>query len=161
VLTGVLLCLFGLADAPLSHGFSEHINRDNDEAIDGALAAIETAHPHEHPIVLTFNPAVHRVLLDTNVRLMTTHFVEFPEDSGQSNRSAENIIRKDSVEYILLYRSAIKPDYMREVEPITSAARAMGSVVFEKSGVFTDIGRSYFKLDQNASDTIQLYYIHE
>ena len=165
ILGGVILCLFGLADAPLPHGVGKLMTTQNEQAVDQALESIEPSDNHDkpdrHPLVLAFNPAIHRVLLDTNVRLMTTHFVEFPEADKFAARSVQDIIRKEKVDYILLYKSAVKPDYMREVGPIAKAAQSMGTLVFERADLFTDIGRSYFSSSRNLPDTIQLYRVHE
>ena len=159
--TGVILCLFGFADAPFSHSVGASVSKQNEKAIDAALAMVEQENPNSRPLVLAFNPAVHRVLRDTNVRLMTTHFVEFPQASELEVRSTQDIILKENVQYILLYRSAIKPDYMREAQPIAAVAHSMGTLVFEDTGYFTDIGRSYFSTTMGLPDTIQVYRLSE
>jgi hypothetical protein len=158
----VVLCFFGFKDAPWPRGAGYHIASANDHAVNEALAQVSHGIDNPRPLVLAFNPAVHDVLHDTSIRLMTTHFIEFPISNGEA---PDYTIRKNRVLYILLYRSALKPDYMREVGPLSEAAHHLGSLVWQQAGVFTDIGRSYFgdksELHEDQPDTLQLYHIYE
>ncbi|HZK76060.1 MAG TPA: hypothetical protein VFD13_04050, partial [Candidatus Kapabacteria bacterium] len=60
----------------------------------------------------------------------------------------------------LVYLSAWKPDYMREVEPILAALARTATPLWERAGYFTDIGRSYFDSRLGAPDTIRLYRVN-
>ncbi len=153
----VVLAFIALRDMPGPHGKGYELMSENYEAVGTALSQIEDADSNFHPLVLTFNPAVHEVLRDTNVRLMTTNFVEFP--GGQ--HSVASVLHAHHVDYALVYLSAIKPDYMREVGPILSALDTIGTPLWERPGYFTDIGRSYFDRSLGAPDTLRLYKLHE
>ncbi|MDP4199430.1 MAG: hypothetical protein Q8922_09880 [Bacteroidota bacterium] len=132
------------------------LTRANDDAIGAASAEIEQ--DTTHPLVLAFNPAVHRLMTDSAIRLMTTHFIEFPI----SIVPVDSILRSEHVRYVLVYRSALKPDYMREVEPITNAAKRAGTLVWERtSAILTDVGRSYFDTSMSGHDTLRVYKIRE
>jgi hypothetical protein len=125
-------------------------------AVGAALGEIEQTDSGKRPLVLAFNPAVHEVLRDTNMWLMTTQFIEYPT----TNRSVDSVLRGAGVNYVLVYASAIKPDYMREVGPIRAALTRMATPIWERSGYFTDIGRSYFDTALGAPDTLRLYRLN-
>jgi hypothetical protein len=154
---GLALLVFAFLDIPGVHGKGYRIATSNYQAVMAALSEIERPNSNSKPLVLAFNPAVHEIIRDTTIRLMTTQFVEFPK----RNESTDSVILQQGVQYVLLYRSAIKFDYMREIGPISDAMNRMGTLVWERPGYFTDIGRSYFQATIGAPDTLQLYRIHE
>ena len=160
---GIALTICGLTDAWRVRSVGRDISKANDRAVNDALGQVIHGSEDPHPIVLTFNPAVHDVLMDTSVRLMTTHLVEFPSEvkSGSELTPTQYAIKKAHVRYILLYRSGLKPDYMREAGPITDAAYRLGVRVWQQTGVFTDIGRSYFDAQSGTPDTLQLYHLYD
>lgn len=156
VILSVVLIVCAFHDSWQSRWNGMRLARANDDAIAAACAEIEQ--DSSHPLVLAFNPAQHRLMTDTNLRLMTTQFVEFPE----SNAPVDSVVRKEHVRYVLLYRSALKSDYMREVRPIREAAQRMGTLVWERStAIVTDIGRSYFAPSFSGYDTLQVYRIRD
>ena len=157
----ILLGIFAFQDIPGEHGKGYHIMTSNSLAVGTALGEIEGSNTGTRPLVLAFNPAIHEVLRDTNVRLMTTQFIEYPGDASfTGNFYADSILQKTGVNYILLYASALKPDYMREVGPIRSALNRIGTPIWERPGYFTDIGRTYFDTTLGAPDTLRLYRIN-
>ncbi len=153
----ILLAFLSLRGMPGPHGEGYQIMSDNYQAVGTALNQIEESDSSSHPLVLAFNPAVHEVLRDTNVRLMTTQFVEFPEQAG----TVDSVLRRERVDYALVYLSAIKPDYMREVVPILRALDSNATPLWERTGYFTDIGRSYCNSIPGLPDTIRLYKLHD
>ena len=165
---GIAVSIMALRDLPGPHGKGYQLMSDNYQAVGAALDQMEQGDSgasiaHDaRPLVLTFNPAVHEVLRDTNVRLMTTHFVEFPV--GALN--VDSVLRAEHVNYSLVYLSAWKPDYMREVGPIMSALGKLATPIWERAGYFTDIGRSYFgsklgaDIAHDVPDTVRLYRLH-
>ncbi len=153
----IALFIFAFRDVPGMHGKGYHLMTANAMAVGAALGEIEQSDSVHHPLVLAFNPAVHDVLGDTNVRLMTTQFIEYP----LVDRSVDSVLRNTGVNYVLVYASAIKPDYMREVGPIRAALDRMSTPVWERSGYFSDIGRSYFDTILGAQDTLRLYRVNE
>ena len=165
---GIALSILALRDMPGAHGNGYRLMTENYQAVGAALDQIEQADSeasiaHDaHPLLLAFNPAVHEVLRDTNVRLMTTHFIEFPV--GTLN--VDSVLRAEHVSYALIYLSAEKPDYMREVRPIMASLARTATPLWERAGFFTDIGRSYFdskfgaSITHDAPDTIRLYRLN-
>jgi hypothetical protein len=149
----ILLGIFAFQDIPGAHGKGYHLMTANALAVGAALGEIEQSDSTNHPLVLAFNPAVHEVLRDTNVRLMTTQFIEYP----LTDMSVDSVLRNIGALYALFYASALKPDYMREVGPIRSALDRMATPIWERSGYFTDIGRSYFDTTLSMPDTLRLY----
>lgn len=156
-LAGILLGIGAFRDMPARHGKGYHLMTANSLAVGTALGEIEQSDSGNHPLVLAFNPAVHEVLRDTNVRLMTTQFIEYPT----ANISVDSVLRNAQVNYVLVYASAIKPDYMREVGPIRAALNRVATPIWERPGFFTDIGRSYFDTTLGAPDTLRLYRINK
>jgi hypothetical protein len=153
----IALFIFAFQDVPGMHGKGYHIMTANAMVIGAALGEIEESDSVHHPLVLAFNPAVHEVLRDTNVRLMTTQFIEYP----LANISVDSVLRNTGVNYVLVYTSAIKPDYMREVGPIRAALDRMATPIWERAGYFTDISRSYFDTTLGVQDTLRLYRVNE
>lgn len=164
---GIVLGIFAFRDMPGAYGKGYQIMTDNSLAVGAALDAIEqpddtiaTLRPKDsshRPLVLAYSPAVHEVLRDTNVQLMTTQFIEYPA----TNASVDSVLRNAGVNFVLLYASAIKPDYMREVGPIRAAMARIATPIWERSGYFTDIGRSYFDTILGAPDTLRLYRMNK
>lgn len=103
--------------------------------------------------VIVFNPAVHQLLGSMPGGLMTTHFIEFPASDATLGQTITNF----HVHYILVFASAIKPDYMREVAPLLGYARTHGTLVLSEAGTFTDIGRDYWLSSLAQLDTLLLY----
>jgi hypothetical protein len=158
----IIVGFFAFRDIPGMHGKGYHLMTANALAVGTALGEMESSDTGIHPLVLAFNPAVHEVLRDTNVRLMTTQFIEYPADvSSGRNFYSDSILRKVGVNYVLFYSSSIKPDYMREVGPIRSTLDRIGTPVWERPGYFTDIGRTYFGTTLGAPDTLRLYRINK
>jgi Dolichyl-phosphate-mannose-protein mannosyltransferase len=171
---GILLSSMALRDMPGTHGNGYLLMTENYQAVGAALDQIEQQDSGAyvsgvHPLVLTFNPAVHEVLRDTNVRLMTTHFVEFPAGETSSKDPTlyvDSVLRAEGVNYALVYLSGWKHDYMREVGPIMAALGRKATPLWERAGYFTDIGRSYFdsklgaSIAHDAPDTLRLYRLH-
>jgi hypothetical protein len=106
------------------------------------------------PLVVIFNPAIDRFQEFDDVREMTTHFIEYPATSD----APDSVLRKFRVSYILMYRSALRPLYMREVQPLEEIVAKRGTLIAKAHGEFTDIGRSYFEDDlRHADDTLVVY----
>ncbi len=157
------LGIFGLTDAWNVRTIGRNISKANDHAVTDALGQVVHGSAEPRPIVLASNPSIHCILLDTSVQLMTTHLVEFPQDGTSHGELSplEYAIKKAHVRYILLYQSGLKPDYMREIGPLSIAAKHLGLMVWQQAGVFTDVGRSYFESCNNAPDTLQLYHLYD
>jgi hypothetical protein len=156
-IASLALLIFAFMDIPGVHGRGYRLMVENYQAVGAALAEVDRPDSNIKPLVLVFNPAVHEVMRDSTIRMMTTHFIEFPA----KHESVDSILHGEGVNYVLLYRSAIKPDYMREIGPISDAMNRIGTLVWERPNYFTDIGRSYFQKDLGAPDTLQLYRIHD
>jgi hypothetical protein len=132
---------------------------NNTSAVEGAVNYIRS-HPQPGP-VLTINLAVH-VLERERVPIMTTQFIEFPATTA----TPDSVLRQNNVHYMLLYQSALHPDYMREILPLTAIARTRGTLVYGSVAPLTDIARDYFhsgsRITSRATpDTLQLYMLHD
>jgi hypothetical protein len=93
---------------------------------------------------------------------MTTHFIEFPV--GALN--VDSVLHAEHVNYALVYLSAWKHDYMREIGPLMVSLTRSATPLWERAGYFTDIGRSYFdsklgtSIAHDVPDTIRLYRLN-
>jgi hypothetical protein len=152
--TALLVSIFAVRDARITETRGLEVSSNNEQAVD---AALRTTHTIATPLVVVFNPGIHVAIRDTSVRVMTTHFVEFPD----SIQSAWQAMQQEHADFVLLYKSPVLPDYMREVGPISEMLAKHGSLVHQQTGRFTDIGRSYFGKWPGTPDTIQLYRLHD
>jgi hypothetical protein len=135
------------------------LTNENDTAVQAAADFIHS-HPQPGP-VLTINLGVHK-LLDIGLPIMTTQFIEFPATAT----TPDSILRQNGVRYVLLYQSALHPDYMREILPLTRVTHARGTMVFSRVAPITDIARDYFSPGATITalkypDTLQLYLLHD
>jgi len=103
--------------------------------------------------VLGFNPTIHFLLQDKALHVITTHFIEFPAEK----KSISEVLRENKVGYLIGYQSSLRPDYMREVNPLLTEARERGTLLYSEVGKFTDIGRSYTSNSAQGEDTLFVY----
>jgi hypothetical protein len=153
VVLSVLITTLSIKDFITAGVRGDRWSSQNTDAVDRGIRTIQAGSPKKNPLVLSFNPAISGLLENHSIRLMTTHFIEFPEQIS----APAKVISDQGVSYILLYQSSWKSDYMREVEPLTTFARTQGELVYESYSEYTDIGRSYFGEDSHFVDTLQIY----
>ncbi|MEO8872579.1 MAG: hypothetical protein ABI444_07890 [Candidatus Kapaibacterium sp.] len=98
------------------------------------------------PLIATAQQGVNYVDRDTNVRLMTYHFLLF----GLENVSPIEVIDSEHVDYLLTYTG--RPD-----DAMQSAADSYGTLVATSIGHYTDLYRDYFAPNWTHLDTLRLY----
>jgi hypothetical protein len=126
--------------------------REIDEANTAAVqAAIEQEsriwqHGRIKPLVLAQAPAVHELLRDTTIHLMTESFLLFPE----KKEPVDSTIAREGVDYILDYDRSKTPDYAHAI--------AGAIPVFSRVGPLLDRTVDYFHDTTSESDTLTLYW---
>lgn len=111
--------------------------------------AIDTAvrHSDEKPLILADIGAMHLLLHDDRVALMTHHFLWFP----LSTKPAETVIKEKEVDLLLQYGSR---SYLHKEK------LQLGSPILELTGVFNE-GNHQFPISPSTNpDTLQLYSVH-
>lgn len=114
------ITLLHTVDLAALQGFTRAIDERNREAV----SAIEARLPDDRSRILAQYPAVsllHRKLGD---RLMTTHFINFPVDSS----SVDEVLHKQNVSTMVLYRTSRAQNYSFEVEPLWKVATERGRI---------------------------------
>ena len=99
------------------------------------------------PLILTDEPAEHKIAGEPNARLMTNHLLLF----GEENKPLPDILREQPVDYLLLYSGA----HWRS--PFRPIADSLYTLSGERVGTFTDLGRTYDAPHWNEFDTLRLY----
>ena len=156
-IAGLVIAAFSTTQVIRAGAIGARISDTNRSAVAQALDSIAHDSISGKPVVLAFSPAVNVVALDTATSLMTTQFIEYAVDS----LSAADICQRYHVRYLMTYASALKPDYMREVTPLRQLAESRGTLMWQRAGILTDIGRNYVSLDTLALDTLKLYRLHD
>jgi hypothetical protein len=117
----------------------------NDNAVRSILASVESS--EKSPLILTDEPGENELSGNRNVRLMTNHFLLF----GEGNKSTEQILRENHVEYLLLYSCGAWHS------PFQQLADSLYTKLDERMGMFNDLGRSYNDPRWELRDTLRLY----
>ncbi len=128
------------------------IGKRIDDANTAAVeAAIEQASrnwpPGVHPLILAQAPAVHELLRDTGIRVMTEAFLFFPLRS----ESPDSVIAHAHVNYILDYDKPMTPGYERAVRK--------WKPIFSRSGPLLDRTLDYFHDTASELDTLTMYQV--
>src|SRR5207237_553787 len=99
------------------------------------------------PLVLAQGPAIHELLRDTTMRLMTESFIFFPE----RDEPPDTTIAREGVNYILDYERPMTAEYERAVHTAIP--------VFSRAGHFLDRTANYFHDTTSEIDTLTLYQV--
>ena len=126
--------------------------RIDDANIAAVQAAIEQASRNwepgaEHPLILAQGPAIHELLRDTTIRIMSEAFLFFP----LRPESPDSVIARADVNYILDYDKPMTPEYERAVRK--------WKPVFSRSGPLLDRTLNYFHDTASELDTLTLYQV--
>ncbi|HZK75584.1 MAG TPA: hypothetical protein VFD13_01635, partial [Candidatus Kapabacteria bacterium] len=100
-----------------------------------------------HPLILAQGPAIHELLRDTTIRVMSEAFLFFP----LRRELPDSVIAHADVNYILDYGKPMTPEYevaIRKWKPI-----------FFRSGTLLDRTLDYFHDTASELDTLTLYQV--
>lgn len=101
----------------------------------------------DHPLFLAQGPAVHELLRDTTVRVMSEAFLFFP----LRPEPTDSVIARADVNYILDYNKPMTAEYERDVRK--------GKPIFSRIGPLLDRTINYFHDTTSELDTLTMYQV--
>ena len=99
-------------------------------------------------LILAQAPAVHELLRDSSIRLMTESFIFFPDRI----ESTDSVISRTHVDYILDYNRPMTADYQHAIRHATP--------IFSRVGRLLDRTVDYYKDTTGELDTLTLYAVY-
>jgi len=125
------------------------INEANTTAVQAAFEAEGRAQvaKEKRPLVLAQAPAIHELLRDQTVRLMSEAFLFFPI----RNEPIDSTLHRANVEYIIDYDRPMTDEYRNVVH--------QASPIFIRTGRFLDRTVDYFHDTTSEIDTLTLYHV--
>ncbi len=144
--------IFGLWLPELSNAgrMGKRLDEANTAAVEAAMEFASRTWPPGtgHPVVLAQAPAVHELLRDTSLRVMSEAFLFFPLHPGAP---VDSVIREQHVNYILDYNKPITAEYDRVVHS--------EQPVFQRVGQLLDRTVDYFHDTASELDTLTMYEV--
>ncbi len=131
------------------------IGEANTAAIQAAIE--ETSRDWEpgqsRPLVLAQGPAIHELLRDTGLRVMSESFLFFPvrPAADHSTEPVDSVLLHAGVDYVIDYDKPMTPEYETAVR--------RGEPVFSRVGPMLDRTIDYFSDTLNELDTLTLYQL--
>ncbi len=106
---------------------------------------------NDHPLFLAQAPAVHELLRDTTLRVMSESFLFFPlrRVSDPALESPDTLMARAGVNYVMVYNKLTMPEY--------EAALQRWKPIFSRSGPLLDRAVDYFHDTTSELDTLMLY----
>jgi hypothetical protein len=141
----VQVTLIAIPELENASRIGKRINDANLTAVQAAIEQESREWEHTKPLVLAQGPAVHELLRDSSVRIMTESFLFFP----QAHESPDSTIAHQHVEYILDYDRPMTADYQRAIQKFTP--------IFSRTGPLLDRTVDYFHDSTSELDTLTLY----
>ncbi len=148
-----LAFLAGVRDSGAARASAVPIDDSNRAAvhyIENSIAS--TWRGQGKPIVLTEPPTLDRLSQDTSIRVMTDHFISFPEQA----QPFDSLFQREQVDYAVLYNSPSYPKIRSMNDPFYQAVGRRGLIIARFTGKSGDIGRNYFN-HSDWSDTVLLF----
>ncbi|MDP4199433.1 MAG: hypothetical protein Q8922_09895 [Bacteroidota bacterium] len=127
----------------------KRINEANTTAVQAAIEQESRVWQADlrKPLVLAQGPAVHELLRNSTIRLMTESFLFFPE----RDELPDSTIAREGVNYII--------DYNRPMTTAYQAAVRTATPIFARSGTLLDRTVDYFHDTTSEIDTLTLYQV--
>ena len=139
---GVLAFLFSVRDSNSALANGTVISQSNQLATGVIERQIESTWDKSgKPLVLTEPPMLDRLSQDTLLRVMTDHFISFPEQ----DEPFDSFFAREHVNYAVLYNSRVYPKNRPMEDPFYQSVERAGNVIERYVGTSGDIGRSYFQ----------------
>jgi hypothetical protein len=128
---------------------SKLIGEANSAAVQAAFEEKNRFREHNgvRPLVLAQAPAIHELLRDTSIRVMSEAFLFFPE----RKETPDSAIARMGVKYIVDYDRPMTPEYEEAVKHATP--------VFFRAGTLLDRNLDYLHDTTSEFDTLTLYEV--
>jgi hypothetical protein len=103
------------------------------------------------PLILAQGPAIHELLRDTAIRVMSESFIFFPlpRERNQPPQTTDSVLAHAEVAYVLDYNKPMTSEYETAVR--------RGSPIFSRIGPMLDRSVDYFHDSTSEMDTLTLY----
>jgi hypothetical protein len=103
------------------------------------------------PLVFAQGPAIHELLRDTNIRVMSESFIFFPlpQERNQPLQTTDSVFSHARVAYVLDYNKPMTSEYETAVR--------RGTPIFSRIGPLIDRSVDYFHDSTSEIDTLTLY----
>jgi hypothetical protein len=151
----ILFFILSYHDSLSAFSTASAINRSNQanvQAIETNIAA--NWHSIDKPRVLTEPITLDRLSQDTNIHVMTDHFISFPLRADPP----DSFFRKEHVNYVVLYNSQVYPKDRGRDDPFYRDVLRSGRPLGIYLGTSGDMGRDYFD-HSNWQDTLLLFQL--
>ncbi len=161
VLSGlaILVFIFGFRDSIDALDAASRIDQSNRagvQTIEAKIAAESLG--AGKPRVMTEPFALERLSLDTNIEIMTDHFISFTAFA----EPLDSFLHREHVNFAVLYNSPVYPKNRVRDDPFYQGIMRNGQLVASYIGTTGDMGRDYFdqsnwKHDRSYADTLLLF----
>jgi len=149
LIASILISYVALTDATLALTSGSRVTTANHQALKQAVSNI----PPTGDVILAQNPSLAWLLHRTNMKVMSSHFLEFPI----TDRAPADVMKAEHVKYLLLYVDPKDKNYSFEVPTMMRVADSVGELIATQHGALLDVDRNYFALDTSRVDTLKLY----
>ncbi len=154
----VVVGIFAIGIPELDHAgqIGKHIDDTNIAAIHTAIEIVKRDwEPNvTKPLILAQGPAVHELLRDTTVRVMSESFIFFPlpRERNQPLQTTDSVFAHAGVAYAIDYNKPMTSEYEMAVR--------RGTPIFSRIGPLLDRTVDYFQDSTIEIDTLTLYRIN-
>jgi hypothetical protein len=159
LICGGVLFGFALVDSNTALVSGSSLTKNNSSAMTDIRAIIHTdaiQHGLTKPLVIAETPALHDLLADTTLTVMTDHFTAFQT----STTPFSQIMQQEGAKYAVLFTSDHYPKNRYTMDEFFQAVNATGTIIGRRSGVLFDMGSSYFEPSKQAIDTLIVFRLY-
>jgi hypothetical protein len=151
----ILFSIFSFHDSSNAFFAASDIDQSNKANIHAIEANIATNwHGTGKPRVLTEPISLDRLSQDTNIEVMTDHFISFPLRPWP----IDSFFKQEHVNYAVLYNSPVYPKNRGRDDPFYQDIMRSGRLIASYVGTGGDMGRNYFG-HSNWQDTLFLFQL--
>lgn len=153
IVAAIVFIGMGLSDATIGAHAARTIDRSNADCIHAIEKDIHsTSQIAGNPLVLAEPPALERLSQDSHLRVMTDHFISFPE----LEEPIDSFLAREHVNYAVLYNSPTFPKDRASVDSLYRTIQRVGTLIDREIGTSGDVGRDYFH-PSDWKDTLLLF----
>lgn len=155
VLSGlaIVFFFFGFRDSLNAHDAASKIDQSNRVGVHAIEVAISSDwRGPAKPRVISEPITLDRLSQDTNIEVMTDHFISFP----MVTEPLDSFLLREHVHYAVLYNSPVYPKNRAKDDPFYQNVEHSGTLIATYIGTSGDMGRNYFARS-NWNDTVLLF----
>lgn len=153
----ILCFIFGFLNSTNALDAASRIDQSNRAGVRAIEAALSIDwHGPTRPRVISEPLTLDRLSQDTNIEVMTDHFLSFPTVAIP----LDSFLLRERVQYALLYNSPVFPKNRAKDDPFYQNIEHSGTLIASYIGTSGDMGRNYFDRS-NWNDTLLLFRLPE